>query len=134
MKINTDILQLIDTITNVTDTMIILIPAIALYFYYKLHIVDIYILEKSCSGIIIGIHNVTSKSLLFSECSLLINNKSPHVRTINLYEINNNKFINIKSDDIFKIEIDYKLMNITRLNNMRIELFRKHRKIKKILV
>lgn len=129
-----EILEVIDTVVNIINTLIILIPAVTIYLYHKLHIVDVYILEKSNAGIVIGIHNITAKSLLFSDCNLIINKKQKSFRIIKSYEFCNDKFISIKSDEIYKITLDYNLMNIRLLNDMQIILIKNKRKIKRKLV
>lgn len=129
-----EILEVINTIVSIINTLIILIPAITIYLYHKLHIVDVYVLEKSNSGIVIGIHNITTKSLLFSDCNLIINRKMKSFRTIKSCEFCSDKFISIKSDEIYKITLDYNLMNIKLINDMRIVLIKGKRKIKRKLV
>lgn len=134
MKNQIDMLELINTIVNVIDTLIILIPAIVLYIYHKCHIINIYILDKSNAGVIIGIHNISSKTLIFSECNLIINKKNEYPRIITLTEINNDKFIKIKSDDIYKINIDYSIMNINIMKSLKIKLVRNQKKITRKIV
>lgn len=134
MKVQAEILEMINTVINIINTLIILIPAVTIYLYHKLHIVDVYILEKSNSGIVIGIHNITAKSLLFSDCNLIIDKKKKSFRTIKLYEFCNDKFISIKSDEIHKISLDYNLMNIESIHDMRIVLEKNKRKIQRKLI
>lgn len=134
MKQQIDMLELINTITNVIDTLVILIPAIVFYIYHKCHIINIYILEKSKAGVIIGIHNISSKTLIFSECNLIVKKNDKCSRIITLTEINNDKFIKIKSDDIYNINIDYIILNINLMKSLKIQLVRNRRKIKRKIV
>lgn len=118
-----NVIDIIDLILNIINTLFVLVPAILLFLYYKIHIIDLYFIEKNESGMIISIHNITSKTLFISECYLYDNNLST--------DLLENKPLEIKSDEVYKISVDYKLLNITSSNNMNLEIIIKHRRIRK---
>ena len=123
MERSLNVIDIINLILNIINTLFVLIPAILLFLYYKIHIIDLYFTEKNESGMIISIHNITSKTLFISKCNLIANNVST--------DILKDKFLEIKSDEVYKIQVDYKLLNINSSNNMTIEIIIKHRKIRK---
>ena len=117
------VIDIINMILNIINTLFVLIPAILIFLYYKIHIIDMYFTKINESGMIISIHNITSKTLFISKCNLTSNNVST--------DIFKDKFLEIKSDEIYKIQVDYKLLNINPSNNMNLEIIIKHRKIRK---
>ncbi len=123
MENSSNTIEIINMIINIINSFFVLIPAISIYIFYKIHIIDLYFTGKSEFGFVISIHNITSKTLFLSGCNLLSNN----VSTILLKE----KLLEINSDGIYRIPVDYKLLNITPSNNMMIEIRIKNRKIRK---
>lgn len=87
-------------------------------------------LKKNEYGLIIGIHNITSNTLHFTNCFLKIINQKKEV-FIDFDKIEKSNYILIKPDDMVKIKIDFTLLDIDKQSKIKIVLEQKYRKISK---
>lgn len=107
---------------ELANLLIVFLPALIVYLYYKVHIVNIYTLESVDGGITIGIHNVTNKTLYLNNCYFIILKKNSK-KIIKYEQFRNESYIIIEPDTIKEVKIDYKALNLDR--NCKIHLIMK---------
>ncbi|MBQ3417289.1 MAG: hypothetical protein IJH32_05590 [Ruminococcus sp.] len=124
----------IDVIINLFDTLIIFIPAVISFVYYKTHRIDMFITSKTDSGIKLYLHNVSKNSVLIWNAVLKYKGLKKDICINNSFRIQANEENRIiLPDNMISVTLDYAMLNIPPIKKGRIILYLgKHKIVKRI--
>lgn len=122
----------IDVVINLFNTLIIFIPALVSFVYYKTHKIDIYITSQTNSGIKLYLHNVSKNTVFILDAIIKSKELENDVSVINSFETQENSETKcILPDSMICLTLDYAMLNITPIKKGKLILCVGNRRIVK---
>lgn len=96
------------------NTLIIIIPALIGFIYYKCKKINIIELKKSSAGVEIAIQNITKNTLFITNTQITYKIKRGDRKEKCYKFLDNNNIIELKPNQIKRVPIDYELLKIEK--------------------
>lgn len=128
--------EAVSAIASWTEILLIVIPAIILYIYYKFSYVDFWLFDQTLNGVKVAIHNKSKNTLFILKAKLIIKHKWKNIE-YDLLVISDRQDSSIKPDSVVQFHIDYEIYDIEDTDTIKIRLefggkyLKKHKKVKR---
>ena len=125
----------VSAITSCIEIIIIFLPALYFFIYFKISFIDWWIYNQNENGMKVAIHNKSKSSIFILDEIIIVKNKKKIQYSIPMISNSDTKFICIKPDDIIYINVDFKQYKITSICDVFMQLeFGGKRKVTKKIV
>ena len=128
--------EAMSAIASWTEILLIIIPAIILYIYYKFSYVNFWLFDQTLNGVKVAIHNKSKNTLFILNAKLIIKHKWKNIE-YDLPVISDTQYSSIKPDSVAQFHIDYAMYEIkdSDIIKLRIQFggkyLKKHKKVKR---
>lgn len=128
--------EAVSAIASWAEILLIIIPAIVLYIYYKFSYVNFWLFEQTLNGVKVAIHNKSKNKLFILDAKLIIKHKQKNI-VYDLPVISDKQYSSINPDSVIQFHIDYAMYEIKESDTIRLRIqfggkhFKKHKKVRR---
>lgn len=128
--------EAVSAIASWTEILLVIIPAIILYIYYKFSYVNFWLFDQTLNGVKVAIHNKSKNTLFILNAKLIIKHKWKNIE-YDLPITSDTQYSSIKPDSIVQFQIDYAIYDIKDTDTIKFRIqfggkyLKKHKKVKK---
>lgn len=128
--------EVVSAIASWTEILLIIIPAIVLYIYYKFSYVNFWLFEGTLNGVKVALHNKSKNTLFILNAKLVIKCKCKNI-IYDLPVISDKQYASINPDGIVLFHIDYAMYKIKDSDTIKLRIqfggkyLRKYKKVRR---
>lgn len=111
----------VSAIASWTEILLIIIPAIVLYIYYKFSYVNFWLFEETPNGVKVALHNKSKNTLFISNAKLIIKRKWKNI-VYDLPVISDKQYSSIPPDSVVQFHIDYAMYKIKDSDTIKLRI------------
>lgn len=100
--------DVIDVIINFLELLVLCVPAVVIFMYYKLKSVEIQVIEATKIGAKFIVHNKTNRSVFITQISFVPLKNSNFINPVVVF---NEDVLQLKPDECFESVINYKMQS-----------------------
>lgn len=113
--------EAVSAIASWIEILLIIIPAIVLYVYYKFSYVNFWLFNQTLNGVKVAVHNKSKNTLFITNAKLIIKHKWKSI-VYDLSVISDKQYPSISPDSVIQFPIDYAMYEIKDSNTIKLSI------------